>query len=160
MLQNHVSKSHENCISHTDVRNLEKILADQLEQHIGVLANEARSSLQDVCDEYGLEVGNKMANVSAKVYQPPLLEFAGNRQVMPLDRDGKGGNVNIKGNGFFKAADVGNFLIINCNTRANDQSINAMANALKNVGKNFGMKFKEWQIEQEIGLMLTFHIRL
>ena len=92
-----------------------------------------------------------MANVSAKVYQPPLLEFAGNRQVMPLDRDGKGGNVNIKGNGFFKAADVGNVLIINCQTRANDQSIGAMANALKNVGKNFGMKFQEFKIEQEIG---------
>ena len=130
--------------------------ADQLERHIGVLADEARASLRDVCDEYGLEVGNKMANVSAKVYQPPLLEFAG-RTVMPLDRDGKGGNVNIKGNGFFKAADVGNFLIINC-SRANDQSIGLMANALKNVGKNFGMKFKEWKIEQEIGLMLTFHI--
>ena len=125
--------------------------ADQLERHIGILADEARASLQDVCDEYGLEVGNKMANVSAKVYQPPLLEFAG-RTVMPLDRDGKGGNVNIKGNGFFKAADVGNFLIINC-SRANKQSIDTMAGALQKVGGNFGMEFEGWKIEQEFGLI-------
>lgn len=124
--------------------------ADQLERHIGDLADEARASLQDVCDEYGLEVGNKMANVSAKVYQPPLLEFAGSRTVMPLDRESKGGNVNIKGNRFFKAAKIGNFLIINC-SRANKQSIDTMAGALQKVGGNFGMEFGGWKIEQEFG---------
>ena len=132
-------------------------LADQLQQHIGVLANEARSALEDVCDEYGLEVGNRMANVSAKVYKGPLLEFAQGKTITPeqSDREGKGGNVNLRGAGFFKAADVGNFLIINC-SRANDQSIGAMANALQNVGKNFGMKFSGWKIVQEIGLIFQF----
>ena len=116
------------------------------------MADEARSSLQDVCDEYGLEVGNKMANVSAKVYAPPLLEFADGRTVQPLDRENKGGNVNIRGNKFFKPAEIGNFLIINC-SRANGQAIDSMAGALQKVGGSFGMKFGGWKIEQEFGLI-------
>ena len=128
--------------------------ADQLERHIGVLADEARASLQDVCDEYGLEVGNKMASVSAKVYQGPLLEFGQGKTITPeqSDREKKGGNVNIRNTRFFKAAKIGNFLIINC-SRANKQSIDTMAGALQKVGGNFGMEFGGWKIEQEFGLI-------
>lgn len=143
-------------VSEEQIANLIKFAAkpsDQLERHIGILANEARSALQDVCDEYGLEVGNKMANVSAKVYKGPLLEFGKGSTTTPEqsdNREGKGGNVNIRGKSFFKAADVGNFLIINC-SRPNDQGITAMANALKNVGKGFGMNFGNFKIQQAGG---------
>ena len=107
--------------------------------------------MTDVCNEYGLEVGNRMANVTAKVYAPPLLEFGGGKSVNPLDRDQKGGNVNLKGQSFFKPANVGNFLIINCSPKAQNRSIDEMANTLRRVGGNFGMNFGGHKIEQEIG---------
>ena len=107
--------------------------------------------MTDVCNEYGLEVGNRMANVTAKVYAPPLLEFGGGKSVNPLDRDQKGGNVNLRGQGFFKPANVGNFLIINCSPKVQSRGIEEMANALRRVGGNFGMKFGGHKIEQEIG---------
>ena len=112
--------------------------------------------MRDVCDEYGLEVGNRMANVSAKVYKPPLLEF-GDRSISSEDREGKGGNVNLRGRTFFKAANVGNFLIINC-SRASENNIRDMANALQKVGRNFGMKFDDYRIQQEIGWIFSARI--
>ena len=107
--------------------------------------------MKDVCDEYGLVVGNNMANVSAKVYAPPLLEFGKGNSVEPLDRERKGGNVNLRVQKFFKPANVGNFLIINCSPKAQNRSIDEMANALRRVGGNFGMNFGGHKIEQEIG---------
>ena len=112
--------------------------------------------MRDVCDEYGLEVGNRMANVSAKVYKPPLLEF-GDRSISSEDREGKGGNVNLRGRSFFKAANVGKFLIINC-SRASENNIRDMANALQKVGRNFGMKFDDYRIQQEIGWIFSARI--
>ena len=118
------------------------------------MAKEARSSLQDVCDEYGLVVGDRMAWTHAQVYQGPLLEFGQGKTITPeqSDREKKGGNVNIRNSRFFKPAKIGNFLIINC-SRANKQSIDTMAGALQKIGGNFGMEFGGWKIEQEFGLI-------
>ena len=95
-----------------------------------------------------MEVGNNMANVSASIYKPPLLEFGGRTTKYPLDRDGKGGNVDIKRTNFFKPAKIGKWLIINT-SRARPNELEPLAGALRDVGTKFGMEFGKVDLTQE-----------
>lgn len=100
-------------------------------------AKQAIENALPMARKYGMKINPKMESQTARVLPAPGLEYGQKKVIPPRD-----GQWDTRGSQFYNAASCERWIIVNFNTRCNDQTIQNFADQLCRHAKTQGMKME------------------